>query len=163
FRSIATVGSATASCSVWSSRRWCGPAWAPVWSRVKPSRSMPASWKRTPVVIMPRHPTRSTGRCRNVRRVRLPSFSVRLWWPERCARAVAVFRGALDDEDPDADRKLPKAISPVDPCSAWTAKANKRVQFGYGLNYLIDIKHAVIVDVEATAARTYDEVAATKT
>jgi hypothetical protein len=51
----------------------------------------------------------------------------------------------------------------VDPCSAWTAKANKRVQFGYGLNYLIDIKYAVIVDVEATPARTYDEVAATKT
>ena len=83
--------------------------------------------------------------------------------PERQTRAVAEFLGALDDEDPDADRKLPKAISPVDPCSAWTAKANKRVQFGYGLNYLIDIKHAVIVDVEATAARTYDEVAATKT
>jgi hypothetical protein len=53
-------------------------------------------------------------------------------------------------------------ISPVDPCSAWTAKANKRVQFGYGLNYLIDIENAVIVDVEATPARTYDEVAATK-
>ena len=51
----------------------------------------------------------------------------------------------------------------MDPCSAWTAKANKRVQFGYGLNYLIDIKYAVIVDVEATPARTYDEVAATKT
>ena len=43
---------------------------------------------------------------------------------------------------------MPKAISPVDPCSAWTAKANKRVQFGYGLNYLIDIKHAIIIDVE---------------
>ena len=54
-------------------------------------------------------------------------------------------------------------ISPSDPSSAWTAKANKRVQFGYGLNYLIDIEHAVIVDVEATPARTYDEVAATKT
>ena len=54
-------------------------------------------------------------------------------------------------------------ISPVDPCSAWTAKANKRVQFGYGLNYLIDLEYAVIVDVEATPARTYDEVAATKT
>ena len=54
-------------------------------------------------------------------------------------------------------------ISQVDPCSAWTAKANKRVQFGYGLNYLIDIGYAVIVDVEATPARTYDEVAATKT
>ena len=54
-------------------------------------------------------------------------------------------------------------ISPSDPCSAWTAKANKRVQFGYGLNYLIDVEHAVIVDVEATPARTYDEVDATKT
>ncbi len=83
--------------------------------------------------------------------------------PERQTRAVAEFLGALDDEDSDADRKLPKVISPVDPCSAWTAKANKRVQFGYGLNYLIDIEHAVIVDVEATPARTYVEVAATKT
>ena len=32
-----------------------------------------------------------------------------------------------------------KQISPSDPASAWTAKANKRVQFGYGLNYLIDV------------------------
>ena len=47
--------------------------------------------------------------------------------PERQTRAVAEFLGALDDEDPDADRKVPKAISPVDP-SAWTSKANKRVQ-----------------------------------
>ena len=61
------------------------------------------------------------------------------------------------------DRKPPKVISPSDPSSAWTAKANKRVQFGYGLNYLIDIENAVIVDVEATPARTYDEVAATQT
>ena len=82
--------------------------------------------------------------------------------PERQTRAVAEFLTALDDEDLDADRKLPKAISPVDPCSAWTAKANKRVQFGYGLNYLIDIESAIIVDVEATPARTYDEVVATK-
>jgi transposase len=83
--------------------------------------------------------------------------------PERQTRAVAEFLTALDDDDPTADRKLPKVISPVDPCSGWTAKANKRVQFGYGLNYLIDIENAVIVDVEATPARTYDEVAATKT
>ncbi len=82
--------------------------------------------------------------------------------PERQTRAVAEFLTALDD-NPEADRKLPKVISPVDPCSAWTAKVNKRVQFGYGLNYLIDIDNALIVDVEATPARTYDEVAATKT
>src|SRR6516225_4158741 len=61
------------------------------------------------------------------------------------------------------DRKPPKVISPSDPSSAWTAKANKRVQFGYGLNYLIDVEHAVIVDVEPTPARTYDEVESTKT
>jgi transposase len=101
---------------------------------------------------------------------------------QRQQRAVAEYLAALDAEAPvevDAgnntdggspgagtlrsDRKPPKVISPSDPQSAWTAKANKRVLFGYGLNYLIDIKHAVIVDVEATPARTYDEVAATKT
>jgi transposase len=83
--------------------------------------------------------------------------------PERQTRAVAEFLAAFEDEDPEADRKLPKVISPTDPCSAWTAKANKRVQFGYGVNYLIDTENAIIVDVEATPARTYDEVAATKT
>ena len=63
--------------------------------------------------------------------------------PERQTRAAAEFLAGLDDEDPDANRNLPKVISPVDPCSAWTAKANKRVQFGYGLNYLIDIEPAL--------------------
>jgi transposase len=82
---------------------------------------------------------------------------------QRQTRAVAEYLAALDEAgEPDPNRKEPKVISPSDPSSAWTAKANKRVQFGYGLNYLIDIDNAVIVDVEATPARTYDEVAATK-
>jgi transposase len=106
-------------------------------------------------------------------------------WTEkqRQKRAVAEYLAALEAEatikndasDDEAgsgpegrrprryERKPPKVISPSDPQSAWTAKANKRVLFGYGLNYLIDIENAVIVDVEATPARTYDEVAATKT
>jgi transposase len=84
--------------------------------------------------------------------------------PDHQTRAVREYLASLEAEtDPNPHRKLPKVISPSDPCSAWTAKANKRVQFGYGLNYLIDIHNAVIVDVEATPARTYDEVAATKT
>src|SRR6267154_1121574 len=84
--------------------------------------------------------------------------------PERQTRAVKEYLAALEAEvEPNPDRKHPKVISPSEPQSAWTAKANKRVQFGYGLNYLIDIENAVIVDVEATPARTYDEVAATKT
>jgi transposase len=83
---------------------------------------------------------------------------------QRQTRAVAEYLAALDETaEPNPDRKAPKVISPSDPSSAWTAKANKRVQFGYGLNYLIDIDNAVIVDVEATPARTYDEVEATKT
>jgi transposase len=98
---------------------------------------------------------------------------------QRQKRAVAEYLAALEDEvraEEEGDggggsegaprkpgRKPPKVISPSDPSSAWTAKANKRVQFGYGLNYLIDVEHAIIVDVEATPARTFDEVAATKT
>jgi hypothetical protein len=44
-------------------------------------------------------------------------------------------------------------ISLSDSCSAWTAKAIKRVPFGYGLNYLIDNENAIIVDVEAAPPR----------
>src|SRR6202035_1748417 len=87
-------------------------------------------------------------------------------WTEkqRQKRAVAEYLAALEAEatikndasDDEAgggpegrrprryERKPPKVISPSDPQSAWTAKANKRVQFGYGLNYLIDIENAVI-------------------
>lgn len=83
---------------------------------------------------------------------------------EKPSRAVREYLESLDaSADPDPNRKPPKVISKSDPASAWTAKANKRVQFGYGLNYLIDNENAIIVDVEATPARTYDEVEATKT
>ncbi|HIC80212.1 MAG TPA: IS5/IS1182 family transposase, partial [Kiloniellaceae bacterium] len=82
--------------------------------------------------------------------------------PTLSTRAVREYLAGLDPT-PDETRKPPKVISRSDPCSAWTAKANKRVMFGYGLNYLIDTEHAIIVDVEATPARTKDEVAATRT
>jgi len=80
--------------------------------------------------------------------------------PSRAVREYLEALGEAGDLEPG--RKPPKVISRSDPASAWTAKANKRVQFGYGLNYLIDNEHAVIVDVEATPARTYDEVASTR-
>jgi len=83
---------------------------------------------------------------------------------ERPTRAVREYLDALDRaEEPEPGRKAPKVISPSDPASAWTAKANKRVQFGYGLNYLIDNENAIIVDVEPTPARTFDEVRSTAT
>jgi Transposase DDE domain len=83
-------------------------------------------------------------------------------WTEATCRVGGLVPSATDEAEPNPDRKPPKVVSPSDPCAAGTAKANKRVQFGYGLNYLIDIENAVIVDVEATPARTYDEVAATR-
>lgn len=55
---------------------------------------------------------------------------------ERLSRAVREYLEALDGAgELEAGRKAPKVISPSDPTSAWTAKANKRVRFGYGLNY----------------------------
>ena len=52
---------------------------------------------------------------------------------QRQSRAVKEYFAVLDENaQPNPDRKPPKVISPSDPSSAWTAKANKRVQFGYG-------------------------------
>ncbi len=48
-------------------------------------------------------------------------------------------------------------------CCGKFAKYPSISQFGYGLDYLIDTENAVIVDVKASPARTYDEVAATRT
>lgn len=48
---------------------------------------------------------------------------------ERPSRAVRQYLEALDGaEELEAGRKAPKVISPSDPASAWTAKANKRLQ-----------------------------------
>lgn len=56
--------------------------------------------------------------------------------PVRYPRGTGISGGPRSR--PENNRKTPKVISLSDPRSAWTAKANKRVQFGYGLNYLID-------------------------
>ena len=66
-------------------------------------------------------------------------------------RAVREYLAALDPT-PDKSRTTPKVVSLSDPCSAWTAKANKRVLFGYGLNYLIDNEHVLPGRNRRTAA-----------
>jgi hypothetical protein len=85
-----------------------------------------------------------------------------VWAPVHKERHAGIAQRREAENEPNPDRKPPKVISPSDPCSG-TAKANKRVQFGYGLNYLVDTENAVAVDVEPTPARTYDEVESTKT
>jgi len=46
----------------------------------------------------------------------------------------------------------PKFISIADPASRWTGANGGLAFFAYCTNYLIDLKHAVIMDVEATPA-----------
>jgi transposase len=79
---------------------------------------------------------------------------------QRAERPVREYLQALDGEHP---RHPPKALSPTDPAAAWTARGRNKVMFAYSLNYLIDMEHAVIVDVEATPTRISKEVEATGT
>nr|NIS42383.1 transposase [Desulfuromonadales bacterium] len=87
------------------------------------------------------------------------------WTPEqRSRRAIKEYVDALESEaSPLNPRQKPKAMSPTDPCAAWTTRGRHKVMFGYSLNYLIDMDNAVILDVEATPTRITKEVDATET
>jgi IS5 family transposase len=80
------------------------------------------------------------------------------------SRAVAEYLSVLDDAAfGGASQSEPKAISPVDPAARYTAAANSAAVYAYSDNYLVDLKHAVIMDVEATTAIRQAEVGAAKT
>ncbi len=82
----------------------------------------------------------------------------------RARRPIREYLEALDGEQsPTNPERKPKALSPTDPSAAWTTRGRQKVMFGYSLNYLIDTKDAVIVDVEATPTRISKEVGATAT
>lgn len=55
---------------------------------------------------------------------------------------------------------MPKFVSPADPAARWTGANGGLAFFAYCTNYLIDLKSAVIVDVEATTAVRQAEVTA---
>jgi len=80
------------------------------------------------------------------------------------SRAVAEYLSILDDAGfGGATPVEPKAISPTDPAARYTASGNSVAAYAYPDNYLIDLKHAVIMDVEATTAIRQAEVGAAKT
>lgn len=86
------------------------------------------------------------------------------WSKKQLARrAIREFVDGLESENPpiNPDQK-PKAMSPTDPCAAWTRRGRYKVMFGYSLNYLMDMEEAVILDVEATPTRISKEVDATE-
>jgi len=79
-------------------------------------------------------------------------------------RAVNEYLAVLDDAAFGAATEVaPKFISPVDPAARWTAAAGGPACYAYCDNYLIDLKCAVIVDVEPTTAVRQAEVTAAKT
>jgi transposase len=73
------------------------------------------------------------------------------------SRAVSEYLKGLDRE-----AAPPKEISLSDPASRLTAAVGRPAFFGWCTNYLIDVKHAVIMDVVATPALRTAEVNATK-
>ena len=81
--------------------------------------------------------------------------------PENTNRAVTEYLAVLDDTAFGAATEVaPKFISPTDPAARWTAAAGGPACYAYCDNYLIDVEHAVIVDVEATTAVRQAEVGA---
>ena len=57
---------------------------------------------------------------------------------------------------------MPKFIATADPASRWTGANGGLAFFAYSDNYLIDLDHAVIVDVEATTPVRQAEVTAAR-
>jgi transposase len=80
--------------------------------------------------------------------------------PEINNRAVREYLEGLDGETPA--EVMSRRVSLSDPQSRWTAATGDRAFFAYSTNYLIDVAHGVILDVEATPANRTDEVESTK-
>lgn len=82
----------------------------------------------------------------------------------RTRRSVREYLDTLDDAAWGAASEVePKFVSRSDPAAQWTGAHNGHAFFAYATNYLIDLDHAVIVDVEASRAIRQAEVGATRT
>jgi transposase len=83
--------------------------------------------------------------------------------PEAAGHAIDEYLAVLDDAAFGAATEVtPKFISPADPAARWTGAHGGQAFFAYSTNYLIDVEHAIIVDVEATTAIRQAEVLAAK-
>jgi transposase len=81
--------------------------------------------------------------------------------PDDPGHAVREYLAVLDEAAfGGATPVVPKFISAADPASRWTGANGGLAFFAYCTNYLIDLKHAVIMDVEATTAVRQAEVTA---
>jgi hypothetical protein len=79
-------------------------------------------------------------------------------------RSVREYLDTLDEAAWGAASEVrPKFVSQSDPAAQWTGALKGHAFFAYAANYLIDLDHAVIVDVEASRAIRRAEVGAART
>jgi transposase len=79
-------------------------------------------------------------------------------------RSVREYLDTLDEAAWGAASEVrPKFVSRSDPAAQWTGALKGHAFFAYAANYLIDLDHAVIVDVEASRAIRQAEVGAART
>ena len=84
--------------------------------------------------------------------------------PTQAGRAVKEYLATLDDAAYGAASEvIPKFVSPSDPAAQWTGAMKSAAFFAYADNFLIDVKHGIIVDVEASRAIRQAEVGASRT
>ena len=82
----------------------------------------------------------------------------------RTRRSVREYLDTLDDAAWGAASEVePKFVSRSDPGAQWTGAHKGHAFFAYATNYLIDLDHAVIVDVQASRAIRQAEVGAART
>lgn len=83
--------------------------------------------------------------------------------PAAASRAVKEYLATLNDAAFGAATEVqPKFVSPSDPAAQWTGALKGPAFFAYADNYLIDVQHGVIVDVEASRAVRQAEVGAAR-
>ena len=81
----------------------------------------------------------------------------------RTRRSIREYLDTLDEAAwGAASETVPKFISRSDPAAQWTGAHKGHAFFAYADNYLIDLKAAIIVDVEATRAIRQAEVGAAR-
>ena len=84
--------------------------------------------------------------------------------PAAATRAVKEYLATLNDAAFGAATEVqPKFVSRSDPAAQWTGALKGPAFFAYADNYLIDVQHGVIVDVEASRAIGQAEVGAART
>ncbi len=82
----------------------------------------------------------------------------------RTRRSVREYLGTLDEAAwGAASEARPKFVSRSNPAAQWTEAMKGHAFFAYATNYLIDLDHAVIVDVEASRAIRQAEVGSART